>query len=52
MCKIVSSSNETRHNSGVMNQIMFQNNAEIKKENVLQLQLVFSSTNNPIEDMI
>ncbi len=48
MCKIVSSSNTTRHNKGVMNQITLQNNSEIQKENILSLQLGFKSTNNPI----
>ncbi len=46
MCKIVSSSNATRHNKGVMKQIMFQNNSEIKKENVFSLQIDNKVTNN------
>ena len=52
MCKIVSSSNETPLNIGVMKLIMFQNNSEIKKENVLPLQFGFNFTNNSIEDMV
>ena len=51
MCKIVSSSNATRHNKGVMRQIMFQNNSEITKENILPLQIDNKVTNdnyNPI----
>lgn len=46
MCKIVSSSNAIRHNKGVMKQIMFQNNSEIKKENVFPLQIDNKITNN------